>query len=156
MTANRYVRTSIAALIGAWAMAVPAAYLLYDYWLRGLDPSAARSAMLRPYAFYVGAWPLLLFWGGSVFATLTWLRAARLGLLTSGQRLLGMPVLLLGVGGSVAGTFVGVPLVLVLLRALATGHMPLGLLILVGGLSAGGIWAVRPLLREVEPTAKTL
>ncbi len=146
MTTRRTLGTSVLVLIAAWLMAVPAFYLLYDYWMRGLDRSAACSELLRPYAFFVGLCPLILFWAGSLFAAFGAAHAVQVS--TGGGRAVALLVLALGAFGSLLGTIVGVPLLAVTAQGLSRGDVPLGLLLLLGGLSAVGIWLLRSALRR--------
>jgi hypothetical protein len=146
MTTSRSLRASLVVLIAAWLMVVPAFYLLYDFWLRGLDAAVAPGELLRPYAFFVGVCPLMLFWAGSLFAAWGGGHAARRA--SGASRALGLLVLLLGAVGGLAGTAVGVPLLAVLALGLGRGDVPLGLLLLLGGLSAAGIWLLRAVLRR--------
>jgi hypothetical protein len=118
--------------------------------MRGLDPAAAWGRLLRPYAFFVGTCPLILFWGGSIFAALG---GAHVLWATAGKRrALALLVLLLGALGSLLGTLVGVPLLAVTALGLSRGHVPLGLLLVLGGLSGVGVWLVRRMLRLLDST----
>lgn len=148
MTTNRSLRMRLLVLSAAWLMAVPAVYLLYDYWMRGSDRIIRDGALLRPYAFFVGLCPLVLFWAGSVVVTLGGLPAAGRG--ASGSRVLSLVILALGALGSLAGTAFAVPFMAVMLLALGRGDVPLGLLVLLGGLSAAGIRLLRYALRQLE------
>ncbi len=153
MKSTPNLRTQLVVLAAAWLNAIPAFYLFYDYWMRGLDSSVTRRELLRPYAFFVGACPLVLFWLGSIFAASSAARSlsrtAR-GPATAGRRALSWFVFALGALGGLLGTVVGVPLLAVMLLAMGRGDVPLGLLGLLAGLSAAGIWLGRYILRRFD------
>ncbi len=153
MTRNPSLRNQVVVLIAAWLNAVPAFYLLYDYWMRGIDSSFARRELLRPYAFFVGICPLLLFWAGCVYATIATANLVRhkaASVTPRGGRVLALGVLVLAALGSLIGTVAGLPTLAVTAQALGRGDVPLGLLALLGGLSAAAIWLLRFVLRRVD------
>ncbi len=156
MTRNPSLRNQVVVLIAAWLNAVPAFYLLYDYWMRGIDSSFARRELLRPYAFFVGICPLLLFWAGCVYATIGTANVVRhnAALVTPrGERVLALGVLVLAALGSLIGTAAGLPTLAVTALGLGRGDVPLGLLALLGALAAGAIWLLGCLLRRLDRAA---
>ncbi len=153
MTRNAALRNQVVVLAAAWLNAIPAFYLLYDYWMRGLDNSIARRELLRPYAFFVGICPLLLFWAGCVYAAIGAARAVRRDAKAGAPavaRLPGLAVLFLGALGSLAGTAAGLPTLAVAALGLGRGEVPLGLLALLGALSAAAIWLLTHVLRRLD------
>ncbi len=156
MTRNPSLRNQVVVLIAAWLNAVPAFYLLYDYWMRGLDSSIARRELLRPYAFFVGICPLLLFWAGCVYAMIGTANVVRhkAAVVTPGDaRVLGLAVFVLAALGSLIGTVASLPTLAVTALGLGRGDVPLGLLALLGALAGAAIWLLGCLLRRLDRAA---